>query len=140
MPSSRQGILCRRGPNRHDAELGRTAFALTPPHLRTLQFGVRLRQRRIGRRLLVHGRKRSPADAGPGLWRLPLPRLPARRGEGRQGANRMNLRAMRRAGAFGAALTVLAVATRQAAAADISIIGKWQIVEAAPAPWAAPGD
>ena len=42
--------------------------------------------------------------------------------------------------ALGAALAALAAAAIQTAASDISIIGKWQIVEAVPAPWAAPGD
>jgi hypothetical protein len=41
---------------------------------------------------------------------------------------------------FGAALTAMAAATLQTAAADSSIIGKWQIVEAVVAPWAAPDD
>jgi hypothetical protein len=42
---------------------------------------------------------------------------------------------------FGAALTaIMAAATLQTAAADISIVGKWQIVEAVVAPWAAPDD
>jgi len=52
----------------------------------------------------------------------------------------MTLRAALRARTVSAALTAMAAATLQAAAADISIIGKWQIVEAQPAPWAAPGD
>jgi hypothetical protein len=34
----------------------------------------------------------------------------------------------------------MAAATLQTAAADISIVGKWQIVEAVVAPWAAPDD
>jgi len=50
----------------------------------------------------------------------------------------MTLRAMLCMRAFAPALTALAAATLQTAAADISIIGKWQIVEAVPAPWAAP--
>ena len=41
---------------------------------------------------------------------------------------------------FGAALAALAATAFQAAAADISIIGKWQIVEAVVAPWAPPGE
>ena len=41
---------------------------------------------------------------------------------------------------FGAVLTVWAAAASPSASADISIIGRWQIVEAAPAPWAAQGD
>jgi hypothetical protein len=52
----------------------------------------------------------------------------------------MKHRAMQCARTCGAALIALAVAALQAAAADISIIGKWQIVEAVPAPWAAPDD
>ena len=52
----------------------------------------------------------------------------------------MNHRAMLRAPAFGAALTAMAAAALPSAAGDISIIGKWLIVEAVPAPWAAPGD
>jgi hypothetical protein len=40
--------------------------------------------------------------------------------------------------ALGIALAALAVASVQPAAAEISIIGKWQIVEAAPAPWSKP--
>jgi len=52
----------------------------------------------------------------------------------------MKHQAMLSARAFGVALAALAVAAVQAAAADVSIIGKWQIVEAVTAPWAAPGD
>ena len=40
--------------------------------------------------------------------------------------------------ALGIALAALAVASVQTAAAEISIIGKWQIVEAVPAPWSKP--
>ena len=39
---------------------------------------------------------------------------------------------------LGIALAALAIAFVQPAAAEISIIGKWQIVEAAPAPWSKP--
>jgi hypothetical protein len=52
----------------------------------------------------------------------------------------MTRRAMLCARTLSAALTAMAAATLQTAAADISILGKWQIVEAQPAPWAAPGD
>ena len=52
----------------------------------------------------------------------------------------MKHRAMLCVRAFGAALTALAAAAIQTAAADISIIGKWQIVEAVPAPWTVPAD
>lgn len=52
---------------------------------------------------------------------------------------------MKPATALGAALTLAAVldlivATPSANAADISIIGRWKIVEAAPAPWTPPKD
>ena len=43
-----------------------------------------------------------------------------------------------RAPVLGIALAALAVASVQTAAAEISIIGKWQIVEAVPAPWSKP--
>jgi hypothetical protein len=52
----------------------------------------------------------------------------------------MKHRAMLCARTVGAALIAVAAATLRTAAADISIIGKWQIVEAIPAPWTAPGD
>jgi len=52
----------------------------------------------------------------------------------------MKHRAMLCARTLSAALTAMAAAALQTAAADISIIGKWQIVEAVPAPWAAPDD
>ena len=42
--------------------------------------------------------------------------------------------------AFGAALAILAAITLQSAAAEVSIIGKWQIVGAVVAPWAPPSD
>lgn len=49
----------------------------------------------------------------------------------------MTLRTRLGAPALGAALTGLMV-SMQGAAADVSMIGKWQIVEAVPAPWAPP--
>jgi hypothetical protein len=52
----------------------------------------------------------------------------------------MTHRPMLCARTLGAACAALTVAALQTAAADISIIGKWQIVEAVTAPWAAPGD
>jgi hypothetical protein len=52
----------------------------------------------------------------------------------------MNHRPMLCARTFGAALIALTAAAIQTATADISIIGKWQIVEAIPAPWTAPDD
>src|SRR5262245_11533289 len=96
-----------------------------------------MRQRRRGWFLLVHGRKLSPAGAGACGGRLPLPGLSATEGFGRKGTNGMTngnaLRASALALAF--ALAVFATASVRTAAADISIIGKWQIVEAVPAPW-----
>ena len=45
-----------------------------------------------------------------------------------------------RARTFAAVLIAMAAATLPIAAADISIIGKWQIAEAVVAPWAPPGE
>jgi hypothetical protein len=120
--------------SRHGAQPAPTAIALAPPRLRALRLGVRLRQRQRQRRLLVYGRRPSPADARGSLGRLPVPGLPARPGIGREGAHRMMHR-VSRAGALGAALLGLMAAVLPAAAAEISIIGRWQIVEAVPGPW-----
>src|SRR5262245_52618764 len=92
--------------------------------------------------MLVRGRKLSPADARAYGRRLPLPGLPAAQGFGSEETNDMTdwnaLRGSTRRVALGIALAALAVASVQTAAAEISIIGKWQIVEAVPAPWSKP--
>src|SRR5207248_7349949 len=87
-------------------------------------------------RMLVHGRGLSPADAGCRGCGLPVSRLPSRGGDipiGR--AVRMTHRNACRAALAFAALVVFA---SNAPAAGVSILGKWQIVEAGPAPWTKP--
>jgi hypothetical protein len=85
--------------------------------------------------MLVHGRGFSPADANGGWSRLPMPDVPARRRFGQ--ASRMT-----QGKACGAAFAIaMFVALAPGArAAGVSILGKWQIVEAVPAPWSKPED
>src|SRR5262249_29404649 len=111
-----------------------TEIALAPPRLRPLRRVVRMRQRwQRKRRLLVHERKLPPADAGGRCRRLPLPGLLARHGReglGDEGTDGMKLRLWVGAVAIGV------TAAAQSIAADVSMLGKWRIVEAVPAPWA----
>jgi hypothetical protein len=102
-----------------------------------LRHGLRLRQRRHERRLLVRGRGVSVADAqvrGPGL---PVPELPAR--DGIVGRYRAGRRMTRKLAIAGCALAALIATTPYLAAQQsrsISMLGQWEIIEAVPAPWA----
>jgi hypothetical protein len=122
-------VIHGQGPahehERSPAHVPREAY-----RLRTLWRGFRLRCRRAGRRLLVLQRKRPSADADRQRRGLSLPRMPAR-GSGRKDAAMKRLLAV--------LLVVGALAVPMAArAAAISILGKWEIVEATPAPWSQP--
>jgi hypothetical protein len=93
-----------------------------------------MRQRRTGRRLLVRGREIPHADADRGGRRVPLPDLPARGGAFADQAS-----GMKQSCKCLAALSLLALVPSGASAAN-SILGTWEIVEAAPAPWTGPDD
>src|SRR5438132_9923168 len=86
-------------------------------------------RRRRGR-LLVHGRSLSAADAGRGDRRLPLSGLPARQGTISNRNPGMTAAALRLI-----ALALIAVMPTPVPAANISLLGEWEIVEAAPGPW-----
>jgi hypothetical protein len=68
---------------------------------------------------------------------LPLPDLPARRDACRRAIRMSHRHALMLAPL---ALATLLASGRLAPAADISIFGKWEFVEAVPAPWTAPED
>jgi hypothetical protein len=90
-----------------------------------------MRNRRQRRRLLVHGRDRTHADTARARRGLSLPGLPARGGLGHDGTPGMNR--------FAAAFVALVVHAAAAAGAPANpILGTWEIVEAAAAPWSAP--
>src|SRR2546423_1131218 len=88
-------------------------------------------RRRRGR-LLVHGRGLSATDAGLADRRLPLPRLLARQGTISNRNSGMTAAALRLI-----ALALIAVMPTPVPAANISLLGEWEIVEAAPGPWTA---
>jgi hypothetical protein len=92
-----------------------------------------MRQRRTRRRLLVRGGEFPHADAERGTG-MPLPDMPAC-----CGALSGEAPAMKRMATVFAAATFVAVVPSAAPAAN-SIIGTWEIVEAAPAPWTDPDD
>jgi hypothetical protein len=93
-----------------------------------------MRQRRTRRRLLVRGRELPHADADLVGRRMPLPDMPAR---GR--ALSVQASGMKQLANCLAAVALVALVPAAAPAAN-SIFGKWEIVEAAPAPWTNPGD
>jgi hypothetical protein len=85
------------------------------------------------RRLLVQGRSLPAADPGRSARGLPLLGLSADRGNGRALGMRFA-----HAGRAAVILAALAIFAAEAPAAGVSMLGKWQIVEAVPAPWSRP--
>jgi hypothetical protein len=92
-----------------------------------------MRPRRTGRRVLVRGGKRPPADAERGRRRVPVSDMPARGGALADHAVMKYISAIFAASAFVALVPPAALATN-------SILGEWKIVEATPAPWTDPDD
>jgi hypothetical protein len=113
-----------------------TAPPIAAPRVRALRRDVQLWHGRREGQLLVRRRSRAGADACGRERGLPLPGLPSNADRLGSAPHMIIHRLLRLA----LACAMFAATTLAARAANISILGKWEIVEAVPAPWAQPNN